>query len=185
MSNIQRLLSEVEAGNPAAADQLLPLVYDELRRLAAARLLQEDPGHTLEATALVHEVYLKLLGGEQPREFVNRGHYFAVAAEAMRQILIDHARRKLTVRHGGQCQRLDAPLELAGEDQDPATTLAIAELLNRLAEKHPRAGQVAKLRLCLEMTFREIAAALDLSADTAEADWAYARAWLKRAWQSG
>jgi RNA polymerase sigma factor (TIGR02999 family) len=181
--DVTRILSQIEQGEPHAAEELLPLVYDELRKLAAARMAQEKPGQTLQATALVHEAYLKLVGAEGQRDFANRRHFFAAAAEAMRQILVDRARGKLSARHGGQWRRQDALQDFAGPAQDPAQTLAIDELLNQLASEHPRPAHVAKLRLYLEMTFREIAEVLGLSADTVESEWAYARAWMNRAWQ--
>jgi RNA polymerase sigma factor (TIGR02999 family) len=173
----------MESGDSSSADRLLPLVYEELRWLAAASLASEKPGQTLEATALVHEAYLKLVDGDARKSFANRRHFFASAAEAMRQILVDQARRKLSVRHGGEWHRLPEPPELAGPAQDPAETVAIGEFMMRLGEKHPRPAQFAKMRLFLQMTFAEIAEVLGVSADTAEADWAYARAWLKRQWQ--
>lgn len=181
--DVTLILSRIEQGDPHAADELLPLVYNELRKLAAARMAQEKPGQTLQATALVHEAYLKLVGGKTPRNFANRQHFFAAGAEAMRRILVDEARRKLSVRHGGQWRRHDSPQDFADAEQDPAETIAVDELLDRLAKDHARPAQVAKMRLYLEMTFCEIAEVLDVSADTAESDWAYARAWMKRAWQ--
>jgi len=184
MREVTRILFAIEQGDPQAAEQLLPLVYDELRKLAASKLAQEQPGQTLQATALVHEAYLKIVDGSGAGDFANRKHFFAAAAEAMRQILVDQARRKLTVRHGGGWQRRDGSLEFAGPMQDPAVTVAMNELLDRLAEQQPRPALVAKMRLYLQMTFGEIGEILALSADTAESDWAYARAWLKRAWQS-
>jgi RNA polymerase sigma factor (TIGR02999 family) len=174
-----------EPDQALSAGQLMSLVYDELRQLAAARLLGEKPGHTLQATALVHEVYLKLERSGQPNSFRNRGHFFSVAAEAMRQILIDHARRRMTIRHGGRLERQEIPLDALGSFEDPTTTIAVNELLDRLAEKHSRQAQVAKMRLFLQMTYPEIAAALEISVETAENDWAYARAWINRAWQAG
>ena len=183
MSDVTRILSQIESGDQSAAEQLLPLVYEELRKLAAAKMAQEKPGQTLQATALVHEAYLKLVGAGGQRDFANRRHFFAAAAEAMRQILVDQARRKLTARHGGQWRRQDAPRDFASVDQDRAETIAIDELLDHLARDHARPAQVAKMRLYLEMTFCEIAEVLDVSADTAESDWAYARAWIKRVWQ--
>jgi len=182
MSEVTRILSQIEAGDPSAADQLLPLVYDELRKLAAARLAQEKPGQTLQATALVHEAYLKLVGKDGSAVFENRQHFFAAAAEAMRCILVDQARRKLAVRHGGEWHRVAELRDLPDVQQEPDQTVIIHELLDQLAKAHGRPAEVAKMRLFLQFTFVEIAEVTGLSADTAESDWAFARAWLKRAW---
>jgi RNA polymerase sigma factor (TIGR02999 family) len=184
MSHVTRILSQIESGDPSAAEKLLPLVYDELRKLAAGKLAQEKPGQTLQATALVHEAYLKLVGTEAPRDFANRRHFFSAAAEAMRQILVDQARRKLTVRHGGQWQRLPELPEVPTDDQSPEQTVLIHQLLDQFAVQNRRPAEVAKLRLFLHMTLREIAEILGVSADTAEADWAYARAWIQREYQA-
>lgn len=180
MSDVTRILSRIESGDPSAAEQLLPLVYDELRKLAAAKLAQEKPGQTLQATALVHEAYLKLVGTEVQRDFANRRHFFSAAAEAMRQILIDQARRKLAVRHGGQWRRVPELPEIPDTCEQPEQTVQIHELLVKFAAQNGRPAEVAKLRLFLHMTFREIAEVLGVSSDTAEADWAYARAWIQR-----
>ena len=180
MSEVTRILSQIESGDPHAADQLLPLVYDELRKLAAARLAHEKPGHTLQATALVHEACLKLVGTEVQQVFANRRHFFSAAAEAMRQILVDQARRKLTVRHGGEWQRIPERPEFPVTGEMPEQTVLIHELLDQLAAQNHRPAEVAKLRLFLQMSFKEIAEVLGLSADTAESDWAYARAWMQR-----
>ena len=180
MSEVTRILSDIEAGDPAAAEQLLPLVYDELRTLAAQRLAQEKPGQTLQATALVHEAYLRLVGDQQ---FENRGHFFAAAAEAMRRILVEKARRKKRVRHGGELQR--QPLE----DAEPAIAapadefdlLTLNDALERFETEHPRRAQVVKLRYFAGFTVPEVAGLLAISQSTAEADWTYAKAWLRRA----
>ncbi len=184
MSDVSVLLARIQSGEPAAAEQLLPLVYQELRGLAAARLAHEAPGQTLQATALVHEAYLRLVGNDGERDFAGRQHFFRAAAEAMRRILVDQARRKATLRHGGPWQRLADMREVADDEVDLARTLAIHELLDRLAASHPRSAEVAKMRCYLQMTFVEMAEALGVSADTAETEWAFARAWLKRAWQA-
>lgn len=184
MSDVTRILSQIESGDPSAAERLLPLVYDDLRKLAAAKLAQEKPGQTLQATALVHEAYLKLVGTEVQRDFASRRHFFSVAAEAMRQILVDQARRKLTVRHGGEWQRVPVLPEIPDAGEQPERTVQIHELLNHFAAQNHRPAEVAKLRLFLHMTFREIGEVLGLSADTAEADWAYARAWMQREYQA-
>jgi RNA polymerase sigma factor (TIGR02999 family) len=182
MGEISRILEQVETGDRFAADQLLPIVYEELRTLAAAKLAKEKPGQTLQATALVHEAYLRLVGQDAAKSFANRQHFFAAAAEAMRRILVDQARRKLTVRHGGARQRTSELNDIIAAGEDTEQTIIIHDLLDRFAPTHPRSYEVAKMRLFLQMTFVEIAEVLGLSADTAESDWAFARAWLKREW---
>jgi len=175
MSEVTRILSAVEAGDPHAAAQLLPLVYDELRHLAAAQLAGEKPGHTLDATALVHEAYVRLVGD---RPFADRRHFFRVAAEAMRRILIDHARQKRRIRHGGN--RVRVPLsgvEVAAEA--PAEQLlALDEALDRFAAKDPVKAELVKLRYFAGLSEDEAAAALGISRATASRYWTYARAWL-------
>ncbi len=183
-SDLSRLLSDPASDSTAALEQLVPAVYDELRRLADARLARESPGQSLQATALVHEVYLKLMGPGSDRSFANRRHFFAAAAQAMRQILVDRARRKLAVRHGERKKLEPLPEELVGGEGDPALAIAVDDLLDRLAAQHARSAEVAKMRLFLQMTFREIGEVLEISADSVETDWAYARAWLRRAWQA-
>jgi RNA polymerase sigma factor (TIGR02999 family) len=183
MSDVTQILHQIEAGDPTAADLLLPLVYDELRKLAAVRLNQEKPGQTLQATGLVHEAYLRLVGPDGAASFANRQHFFASAAEAMRRILVDQARRKLAVRHGGQWQRVAEPTHDPVADGDPEQTLIIHDLLDHLGKTHPRQVEVAKMRLFLQLKFTEIAEVMNLSADTAESDWSFARAWLQREWE--
>jgi RNA polymerase sigma factor (TIGR02999 family) len=183
MSDVTQILHQIEAGDPTAANLLLPLVYDELRKLAAVRLQQEKPGQTLQATGLVHEAYLRLVGPEGAASFANRQHFFASAAEAMRRILVDQARRKLTERHGGQWQRIAEPTNDPVADVDPEQTLIIHDLLDHLGKTHPRQVEVAKMRLFLQLKFTEIAEVMNVSADTAESDWSFARAWLQREWQ--
>jgi len=184
MSDVTRILNQIEQGDPRASEELLPLVYGELRVLARQRLANEKPGQTLQATALVHDAYLRLIGPNgESQKWDNRGHFFAAAAEAMRRILVDRARRKLTKRHGGAWQRVELLDDLDVGEQDAAETLAVHEHLDRLAEQSPRAVDVAKMRVFLNMTFVEIGEVLQISADTARSDWAYARAWLKRAWR--
>jgi RNA polymerase sigma factor (TIGR02999 family) len=182
VSDVSRILSQIEAGDPAAAEQLFPLVYDELRRLAATKLAREKPGQTLQATALVHEAWLKLTGAGLQKNFSNQQHFFSIAAEAMRQILVDRARKKLTIRHGGDWKRIPEPPELSAKTNDPGQTMAVHELLDRFGVKHVRQAEVAKMHLFLQMTFAEISEVMGLSADTIESDWAFARAWLKREW---
>jgi RNA polymerase sigma factor (TIGR02999 family) len=182
MSDVTQILQQIEAGDPTAANLLLPLVYDELRKLAAVRLQHEKPGQTLQATGLVHEAYLRLVGPNGSASFANRQHFFASAAEAMRRILVDQARRKLTERHGGQWQRISEPIDEPVADNDPQQTLIIHDLLDHLGRTHPRQFEVAKMRLFLQLKFAEIAEVMNVSADTAESDWSFARAWLQREW---
>jgi RNA polymerase sigma factor (TIGR02999 family) len=178
MSEVTRILSAIEQGDPHAADQLLPLVYDELRRLAAQRLRQEQPGQTLQATALVHEAYLRLVGDSGGQKWDNRGHFFAAAAEAMRRILVDSARRKLTRKHGGGLVRRDlddVPLVAPELGED---LLALDEALQKLAKEEPLKAELVKLRHFAGLTVDEAAEALNISPATADRYWAYARAWL-------
>lgn len=181
MNDVTHYLSAIEAGDPQAAEKLLPLVYEELRRLAALRLAQERPGQTLQATALVHEAYLRLLGPEgQNLDWANRGHFFAAAAEAMRRILIENARRKRAEKHGGAFQRLeliDAELAIDTSTDD---LFDLDEALKRFAEVHPRAARLLHLRFFLGMSIREAAETLGTDTRTADRDWSYARAWLFR-----
>jgi RNA polymerase sigma factor (TIGR02999 family) len=185
MSDVTQILSQIEHGDPQAASQLLPLVYDELRRLAAARLAQEKPGQTLEATALVHEAYLRLAGGQECQTFENRAHFFAAAAEAMRRILIEHARSELRQKRGGNLNRasIDDWDKLASRTP-PEQLLEINEALDRLAVEEPSIAQLVKLRFFAGLSLGEAAEILGLSRSTAYEQWAYARAWLKCALQS-
>lgn len=177
MSNATVMLQAIDAGDAQAADQLLALVYDELRQLAARKLAHEAPGQTLQPTALVHEAWLKLVGAED-RKFNNRGHFFAAAAEAMRRILIDRARRRLTQRHGGGYERVELDENrLVAPDADEQL-IAIDEALEKLAREHPVQAQVVKLRYYAGMTNEETAQLLDLSVSTVKNYWAFARAWL-------
>jgi RNA polymerase sigma factor (TIGR02999 family) len=176
-NDVTRILSAIEAGDPHAAAELLPLVYDELRRLAAQRLAQEKAGHTLEPTALVHEAYLRLVGNRQVEHWDHRGHFFAAAAEAMRRILVDNARRKQTVRHGGERRRV--PLR---DDhritESPDDLLALDDVLTRFAAEEPAKAELVKLRFFAGLSIPEAAAALGISVASAERWWAYARTWL-------
>src|SRR5438067_2339178 len=177
MAAVTQLLDAAAAGDPSAAAELLPLVYDELRKLAAARLAAENPGQTLQPTALVHEAYLRLVGDQ---EFDGRGHFFAAAAEAMRRILVDNARRKRAEKHGGGRLRHDAA-ELPLAAPAPADDLvALDEALDRLAAADPQKAELVKLRYFAGLTIEQAAAALDISPATAKRHWAYARAWLYR-----
>ncbi len=183
MSEVTRLLSDVARGDAHAARQLLPLVYDQLRRLAAARMAREKPGQTLDATALVHEAYLRLVGEKaQAAPWDGRGHFFAAAAEAMRRVLVEAARRKRRLKHGGGLERrsLDACEIAAPEALGPLDVLALHEALDRLAAKAPRRAELVKLRYFAGCTIPEAAAHLGIATSTAEDDWAYAKAWLLR-----
>lgn len=180
MSDLTRVLSGIERGDAHAAEKLLPLVYEELRRLAARRLAQETPGQTLQATALVHEAYLRVVGDEGSRpSWDGRGHFFAAAAEAMRRILVDNARHKQSLKGGGGRQRLDpGGIELAA-DAPPVDVLALDEVLGRLGREHPRKAELVKLRFFAGLTNDEAAEALGISPSTVDSDWAYARCWLR------
>jgi RNA polymerase sigma factor (TIGR02999 family) len=179
MSEVTRILSAIEQGDPSAAEQLLPLVYDELRKLAAEKMAHERPGHTLEATALVHEAYLRLVGGGQEEQWNSRGHFFAAAAEAMRRILIGNARQKHALKRGGEAKRVDLDaVELADRPPDDKL-LALEDALVRLTEKDPVKAQLVKLRYFAGLTTQEAAAVLGISTATADRYWAYARAWLQ------
>jgi RNA polymerase sigma factor (TIGR02999 family) len=180
MTDVTRILVAIQQGDPHAAEQLLPLVYDELRKIAAAKMAREKPGQTLQATALVHEAYLRLVEGERPGPapaWDSRRHFFAAAAEAMRRILVENARRKQSVRHGGGRQRLDLDEELSLPEprQD---LLALDEALTRLAEKQPLKAELVKLRFFAGLTMPEAAQALGVSLATAERYWTFARSWL-------
>jgi RNA polymerase sigma factor (TIGR02999 family) len=177
VSDATLLLSAIEQGNPTAAEELLDLVYEELRRLAASKISHEAPYQTLQPTALVHEAWLRLMGGGQPA-FKNRAHFFSAAAEAMRRILIDRARRKLTVRHGGGYERIDVDqLDLASPDADQEI-LAVDEVLDEFARQHPLKAEVVKLRFFVGMTHEETARVLGISEATARNYWTFARAWI-------
>src|SRR5262245_43203045 len=177
MNDATQLLNAIENGDAKAADQLLPLVYEELRRLAAGKMANEADGHTLQPTALVHEAWLRLVGDSNPK-FENRAHFFAAAAEAMRRILIDRARRKLTQRHGGGFERVDLKgLDLPAPDADQQL-LAVHEVLDELASEHPAQAQVVKLRYFAGMTNEETAQVLGVSVATVKNYWTFARAWI-------
>ena len=180
MADVTQILALVEAGDPRAAAELLPLVYDELRKLAASRMAEEKPGNTLQATALVHEAYVRLVGGEQARSWDGRGHFFAAAAEAMRRILVEQARRKRTEKHGGGWDRVELADHLAAAGPEPDQLLAVDEALTGLAADDPTAAELVKLRYFAGFTLPEVAAMLGISQSTAEADWTYAKAWLQR-----
>lgn len=180
MAGVTRLLEQVAGGDPQAADRLLPLVYDQLRALARRRMRQERPDQTLQATALVHEAYLRLVGDAASQEWDGRWHFYAAAAEAMRRILVEQARRRGRLKRGGGRQRVsldDLELTLGGP---PDELLALDEAIVRLSEQHPEKAQLVKLRYFAGLTIEETAQAMSISTATAERRWAYARAWLYR-----
>jgi RNA polymerase sigma factor (TIGR02999 family) len=179
MSDVTRILSAVERGDAQAAEQLLPLVYDELRKLAAQKLACEAPGQTLQATALVHEAYLRLVDTEKVRRWDSRGHFFAAAAEAMRRILVDNARRKRRPKHGGDLRRIDLDGSALIEDVPPSDDLiALDEALTKLAAEEPVKAKLVQLRYFAGLTVPQAAELLGLSTATAERYWTYARTWL-------
>jgi RNA polymerase sigma factor (TIGR02999 family) len=178
MSDVTRILVAIERGERQAAEQLLPLVYKELRKLAAARLAQEKPGQTLQATALVHEAYLRLVDGVQVQTFSSRGHFFAAAAEAMRRILVDQARRKSAHKHGGHMQRVAANLDGVRQASESDDLLAVDTALEKLACEYPPVAKLVELKFFAGLTLEEAAASLNVSVRTAHRYWAYAKAWL-------
>lgn len=176
MSDVTQILERVQQGDPKAADELLPLVYDELRKLAEARMAKEMPGQTLQATALVHEAWLRLGGGEQ--NWNSRGHFFGAAAEAMRRILVDRARKRSSLRHGGGLEKVNVDeVTIATEDADE-TVLAIHEAIEKLALDSPQKAEIVKLRYFADLEHEEIAQILGVSEPTVRRHWAYARSWL-------
>lgn len=181
MNEVTRILQAIDQGDPRAAEQLLPLVYDELRRVAAEKLAHENPGQTLQATALVHEAYLRLVDTEKSRRWNNRMHFFAAASEAMRRILVEQARRKLSQKRGGDRERLDLDMSelIAPEVSDEV--LAVDEALSSLAAVDAQAAELVKLRYFAGMSIPEAAEVLNIPPRSADRLWAYARAWLRRA----
>ena len=180
MSEVTRILSAIEAGDPQAAEQLLPLVYDELRKLAAQRLAQEKAGQTLQATALVHEAYLRLVDVKEAQQWNSRGHFFAAAAEAMRRLLVDNARRKGRRKRGGASRRVNLQVHEPAIEGPNIDVLAIDDALGQLARTHPEKAELVKLRYFAGLTLAEAASALGISTATADRHWKYARAWLAR-----
>jgi RNA polymerase sigma factor (TIGR02999 family) len=178
MNDVTRILSAIEEGQARAADQLLPLVYDELRRLAAHRLAQERPGQTLQATALVNEAYLRLVGPGQDQRWDSRGHFFAAAAEAMRRILVENARRKGREKHGGARGRTYLDLDELSDSGAPQEILALHEALEQFAVHDPLKAKLVELRFFGGLTLEESATCLGVSLSTADRAWRYARAWL-------
>ena len=178
MHDVTRILSAIEQGDPSSAAKLLPLVYDELRKLAAQKMSQENPGHTLNATALVHEAYVRLVDRDLAQRWDSRGHFFAAAAEAMRRILVDSARRRRSQKRGGDCERMHLADLLSPSGEKQVDLLALDEALQTLEELHPEKAQVVKLRFFGGCTLEETADMLGISRATAQRQWAYARAWL-------
>ncbi len=178
MNEVTRILSAIEQGEPHAAEQLLPLVYEELRQLAVQKLAGEKPGQTLQATALVHEAYLRLVDADKGQSWDSRRHFFAAAAEAMRRILVEKARRKRSVKHGGQRKRIDLDEALVVADEPREDVLEIDEVLEQLAGADPRAAELVKLRFFGGLTGDQTAEVLGISPRAADLLWAYARAWL-------
>jgi len=181
MSDVTRILSAIDQGDPRAAEQLLPLVYDELRELAAGKLAHEAPGQTLQATALVHEAYVRLVDVDEARHWSSRGHFFAAAAEAMRRILVDRARRKRSQKRGGDRDRVTFDECNLAAAEDAEEVLAVDEALVGLAAADAQAAELVKLRYFAGFTVPEAAEALGISPRSADRLWAYARAWLRRA----
>lgn len=179
MPDVTRLVEAAAAGDPKAAADLLPLVYNELRKLAASRIANERPGQTLQPTALVHEAYLRLVGAEKGQDWNNRGHFFAAAAEAMRRIMIESARRKNAVKRGGQANRLNIDEIELGDGETFDKLLSLEDALVRLANRDPVKAELVKLRYFAGLTTKEAAALLGISTATADRYWAYARAWLQ------
>jgi RNA polymerase sigma factor (TIGR02999 family) len=185
MSDVTRILSAIEQGDPQASEQLLPLVYEELRRLAAQRMAQENPGQTLQPTALVHEAYLRLVGAQPPQHWDSRGHFFAAAAEAMRRILIENARRHQSIRQGGNLNRLilqDVDVAVRPDDEQ---ILLLDDALAKLVRIRPQAAELVNLRFFAGLTFDEAAPLVGVSPRTARRLWVFARAWLRREMESG
>jgi RNA polymerase sigma factor (TIGR02999 family) len=178
MSDVTHILSAIERGDPQAAEQLLPLVYEELRKLAAQKLAHEAPGQTLQATALVHEAYLRLVDGDRAQHWDSRGHFFAAAAEAMRRILIDQARRKRRPKHGGDRKRVDLNEALSLSDASHDDLLALDEALEKLALEEPAKAALVKLHYFAGLSLEEAGRVLGISQRTAKRHWSYARAWL-------
>jgi RNA polymerase sigma factor (TIGR02999 family) len=178
MSEVTLILSAIEQGDPNAAAQLLPLVYDELRKLAAQKLAQEKPGQTLQATALVHEAYLRLVGADQVQRWDSRGHFFAAAAEAMRRILLNRARDKKRLKRGGEFRRVDLHQIEIALDTNAEQLIALDEALAQLAVEDPGAAQLVNLRFFAGLALKDAASSLGLALRTAQRQWAYARAWL-------
>lgn len=178
MSDVTRILSAIESGDEQASDKLLPLVYQELRKLAAAKLSNEKPGQTLQPTMLVHEAYVRLVDVEQPQQWNGRGHFFGAAAEAMRRILVEKARRKESQKHGGQMQRVELDVAAAAIENPVDDLLALDEALTRFEQQWPEKAKLVKMKYFAGLTIPEASEAMSISTATAERHWKFARAWL-------
>ena len=178
MTEVTRLLAALEQGDPHAAEQLLPLVYEELRQLAAQKLARETPGQTLQATALVHEAYVRLVDQEKAQHWNSRGHFFAAAAEAMRRILVENARRKRALKHGGACERVNLEQVVAYSQEPADDLLSLSEALDKLAQEDPKKAELVKLRYFTGLSVQEAADVLGIARATADRYWAYAKVWL-------
>lgn len=178
MSDVTRFLSKIESGDPEAADQLLPLVYEELRKLAAAKLSKEKPGQTLQPTMLVHEAYMRLVDVDQPQQWNGRGHFFGAAAEAMRRILVEKARRKQSQKHGGNLRRVELDVAAGAIENPVEDLLALDDALTRFEQEWPDKARLVKLKYFAGLTIPEASAAMGISTATAERYWKFARAWL-------
>ncbi len=178
MADVTQILSQIEQGDPSAAEHLLPLVYEELRKLAAAKMAQENPGQTLQATALVHDAYVRLVDVDKAQHWDSRGHFFAAAAEAMRRILVESARRKRSLKSGGEFERIDVPDIAQNANDDQIDLIALDEALTTLEAQHPEHAEIIKLRFFAGLSLEETAAALGMSRATTQRKWTYARAWL-------
>lgn len=185
MNEVTQILDDLARGDTRAADKLLPLVYDELRKLAAARMFKEAPGNTLEPTALVHEAYVRLVGPIDAPKWKTRGHFFAVAATAMRRILIERARHKQRAIHGGGRRHMELSVDITAAPQRDDELLALDAALIKLAELHPLKARLVELRYFAGLTNDQAAKALDISPSTADRHWVYARAWLRREVEGG
>ncbi len=180
MNDVTQILSQIEQGDPSAVEQLLPLVYDELRKLAAAKLAQEKPGQTLQATALVHDAYIRLVDVEESQHWNSRGHFFGAAAEAMRRILVENARRRSSPKRGGDWERQNWSTSKIVAPGVSDNLIALDEALNKLASEHPPSAEIVKLRYFAGLTVKQAAEVMGVSSRKADFMWSYARAWLRR-----
>jgi len=181
MSDVTRILSAIDEGDPQASEQLLPLVYEELRRLAAQKMAQENPGQTVQATGLVHEAYIRLVDVEKAQHWNSRGHFFAAAAEAMRRILVESARRRRTLKAGGVCERIALSDVVQSSPSDSVDLIALDEALQKLEQHSLRRAELVKLRYFAGLTIEQAAQMLGVAPSTASADWVYAKSWLRLA----